>query len=74
MGMVRFAKVLARSVTGSMNDLIRQATFYLAEGDGAPFEVSFRLNETPMSALTTNSKPSGIPQTVVRALADGQES
>src|SRR5262249_52439743 len=41
---VRFAAALDRSVTGSMNDLIKHATFWLAGGDQSPFDVSFRLN------------------------------
>jgi hypothetical protein len=48
---VRFAKALDRSVTGSMNDLIKHATYWLAGGDESPFDVGFRLNEIPMSAL-----------------------
>jgi hypothetical protein len=33
---VRFAKALDRSVTGSINDLMRHATAWLAEGDLSP--------------------------------------
>ena len=51
MDIVRFSKALNRSVTGSMNDFIFQAKFYLTEGGLSPFEVSFRLNETPVSYL-----------------------
>src|SRR6266540_2061231 len=39
---VRFAKALDRSVTGSMNDMIKHATFWLAQGDQSPFDVGFR--------------------------------
>src|SRR3954454_7587176 len=35
---VRFARALDRSVTGSMNDLVRHAAAWLAEGDVSPFE------------------------------------
>ena len=52
---VRFAKALDRSVTGSMNDLIKHATYWLAEGDVSPFDVGFRLNDIPMSALASGS-------------------
>ncbi len=48
---VSFAKALNRSVTGSMNDHIQACKIYLTE-DMAPFDVGFRLNETPLSALT----------------------
>src|SRR5205085_10013403 len=48
---VRVAKALNRSVTGSMNDLIAHAAFWLA-GDGlSPHEVGVRLNDTLLSAL-----------------------
>jgi len=50
---VRFGKALNRSVTGSMNDLVTAAKIYLANGDIAPFEVGFKLNETPMTAIGT---------------------
>jgi hypothetical protein len=50
-GTVRFAKALDRSVTGSMNDLIFMATVHLTEGELSPFDVGFKLNETPFSAL-----------------------
>ena len=48
---VHFAKALNRSVTGSMNDHIHGAKLLLADGM-APSEIGYRLNETPMSALT----------------------
>ena len=48
---VYFAKALNRSVTGSMNDHVHAAKFLLPD-DMAPGEIGYRLNETPMSALT----------------------
>jgi len=48
---VRFAKALDRSVTGSMNDMIRHAAAWLAGGDVSPFDVGFRLNDILLSAL-----------------------
>jgi len=48
---VRFASALNRSVTGSMNDLIFQATVWMTEGDLSPFDTSFKLNGAPMSYL-----------------------
>jgi hypothetical protein len=50
-GTVSFAKALNRSVTGSMNDLIKHATYWLTEDEVSPHELGFRLNEIPMSAL-----------------------
>jgi phosphoribosyl-ATP pyrophosphohydrolase len=50
-GTVHFSRALNRSVTGSMNDLVFHAKVWLAEGDLSPHDVSFKLNEIPMSAL-----------------------
>jgi len=71
---VRFAKALDRSVTGSMNDLIKHATYWLAEGDQSPFDVGFRLNEIPMSALAGSGSSYGKPRDAFRALEGGVES
>jgi hypothetical protein len=68
---VRFAKALGRSVTGSMNDLIKHATYWLAGGDRSPFDVSFRLNDIPMSALAGGGSAYGKPREAFRALAGG---
>jgi len=73
-GSVRFAKPLNRSVTGSMNDMIKHATYWLAEGDVSPFDVGFRLNEIPMSALGSSGSQYGKPREAFRALAGGVES
>jgi hypothetical protein len=48
---VRFASALNRSVTGSMNDLVYHTQMWLTEGELSPFDVSFKLNEVPMSFL-----------------------
>ncbi len=48
---VTFSKALNRSVTGSMNDLVFMAKTRLVERDVSPYDVSFWLNETPMSYL-----------------------
>jgi hypothetical protein len=50
-GTVRFASALNRSVTGSMNDLVNAAKVWLIEEELSPFDVGFRLNETPLSYL-----------------------
>src|SRR5262245_45591776 len=42
---VQFAKALDRSVTGSVNELIREAAWWLAEGDLSPHDVGVRLND-----------------------------
>ncbi len=48
---VSFSKALNRSVTGSMNDLIFQAKWILEAEELSPYELSFKLNEVPMSRL-----------------------
>jgi hypothetical protein len=50
-GLVRFSKALNKSVIGSMNDLVFQAKVYLIEETISPYEVSFKLNQTPLSIL-----------------------
>lgn len=51
MGNVAFSKALNRSVTGSMNDLVFMAKTRLVEQEVSPYDVSFWLNEVPMSYL-----------------------
>lgn len=46
-----FSKIIDRRVSGSMNDLIFQAKVYLSEGNKLPLDVSFLLNNSPMSYL-----------------------
>ena len=47
-----FSKIVDRRVSGSMNDLIFQAKMHLIEGHKSPLDVSFLLNESPMSYLS----------------------
>jgi hypothetical protein len=51
MASVMFSKALNRSVTGSMNDLVFMAKTRLVEREVSPYDVSFWLNEVPMSYL-----------------------
>ena len=64
---VIFSRSLNRSVTGSMNDLVSQAKLYLAISDESPFDISFKLNETPLSYLKYLS-----PREALRALSTKQ--
>lgn len=48
---VSFSKSLNRSVTGSMTDLINCTKIWLTEAELSPHDVSFKLNEMPMSAI-----------------------
>lgn len=50
-GQIKFSNALNRSVTGSMNDLVSHAKFWLTERGLAPHVTSFELNAMPMSAL-----------------------
>ena len=52
-GTVSFAKALNRSVTGSMNDLIKFAKHWLVEDDISPHDLGFKLNAILLSALAT---------------------
>lgn len=68
---VRFGKALDRSITGSMTELIKCATAWLAEGDVAPFDIGFRLNNILLSALTqSESFPYGTPRDAFKALVN----
>jgi hypothetical protein len=69
---VRFVKALDRSVTGSINELVKYATFYLEDGETSPFEVGFKLNDVLLSALgTSKSDPYGKPKEAFKALCGG---
>jgi hypothetical protein len=71
-GSVRFAKALDRSVTGSMNELVKFAKFWLEEGELSPFDIGFKLNDLLLSALAASKKDAyGKPNEAFRALADG---
>ena len=48
---VRFSSALNRSVIGSVNDMVKIAQLLLDEDELSPFDVSFRLNDMPMSCL-----------------------
>ncbi|MEX2092752.1 MAG: hypothetical protein WD971_08755 [Pirellulales bacterium] len=48
---IQFSKVLNRSVTGSINDLVQCAKHLLANGELSPHQVARRLNEMPMSVI-----------------------
>ncbi len=72
-GTVHFAKTLDRSVTGSMNDLIRFATAWLIEGDLSPHDVGFKLNDMLLSAIAASkSEKYGRPREAFKKLASEQ--
>jgi hypothetical protein len=53
-GTISFAKALNRSVTGSMNDLIKFAKLWLANGEISPHDVGFMLNDILLSSLASD--------------------
>lgn len=70
-GSVRFAKALDRTATGSMNELVKFATFYLESGETSPFEVGFKLNDVLLSAIApSKSEAYGKPREAFKALAE----
>lgn len=66
---VQFAKALNRSVTGSMNDIIRCARYSIEAQDEGLIEVSRSLNEMPLSMLKHEGRDYGQPKSVMIALA-----
>ena len=69
-GSVQFAKALNRSVTGSMNDLIKFAKYWLTEDDQSLHDVGFNLNDVLLSALATReSRGYGKPNEAFKLLA-----
>lgn len=69
-GPVRYAKALNRSVSGSMNELVRQAEPWLGEGELTLPEVGHRLNDTLLSALAAGgSHGYGKPREAFRVMA-----
>lgn len=68
-GRVLLCGALNRSVTGSINELVRLAKGHLVEQAMAPDEVSRHLNETPMSGLDYSH-----PRAAFGALRPGLEA
>jgi hypothetical protein len=69
-----FAKALNRSVTGSMNDMVKHAAHWLAQGNLSSFDIHLRLSEIPMSALKSSGSPYGFPRDVFRAMANSDKT
>ncbi|QJX01184.1 DUF6933 domain-containing protein [Frigoriglobus tundricola] len=71
-GPVRFAKTLNRSVSGSMNELVKIAEFCIREGELTLPEVGDRLNDTLLSALAAGgSHGYGKPREAFRVMVGG---
>lgn len=68
----RFAKALNRSVSGSMNELVKCAEFCMSDGGLTLSEVGDRLNDTLLSALAAGgSHGYGKPVEAFRVLMGG---
>ena len=68
-GTITFAKALNRSVTGSMNDLIKFAKHWLIEAEISPHDLEFKLNDILLSALATEKAQGyGKPTEAFRAM------
>lgn len=66
---VSFAKALNRSVTGSMNDLLRHAEYWLTDDEISPFDVGFKLNDVLLSAIApTKADVYGKPREAFKAM------
>ena len=74
-GVVRFAKAVDRSVTGSMNDMIFHAKMWLIERELSPYDVGFKLNEIPFSSLKyANAKETFKAMHVALPAQDGNDA
>ena len=70
LGTVQFAKTLNRSITGSVNDLIKQTVILLETGELSLVGVSSRLKETPMTGLKTDGSTHGFPRAVFNEMVE----
>jgi hypothetical protein len=69
---VKFAKALDRSVTGSVNELVKFATYYLEDDELSPHDLGFKLNDVLLSALAPSKKDGyGKPKEAFKALGNG---
>lgn len=72
---VTFAKALSRSVTGSMNDLIKFTKHWLVEEEISPYDVGFKLNDILLSALTREkSQGYGKPNEAFKVMLGSQSA
>lgn len=68
---VKFAKALDRSTVGSVNELVKFATYYLQDAEISPHDLGFKLNEFLLSALSSEKGGYGKPNEAFRVLAEG---
>ena len=71
-GPIRFAGASGRAVTGSMNELVVQSKFLLADGDLSPFDLGSRLNGVLLSAIAGGGKAKyTTPKAAFRSMTSG---
>ncbi len=71
-GTIQFAKALNRTVTGSVNELVMAAQLCLEDGEMAPHEVGFQINEIWLSVLASEkSKDYSKPNDAFKMLNEG---
>jgi hypothetical protein len=71
---VSFAKALNRSVTGSLNELIKFAEHWLVGGEIPPHDVGFKLNDILLSAVATGkSHGYGKPNEAFKAMLGSRQ-
>jgi hypothetical protein len=74
-GTVQFAKALNRSVTGSLNELVKFAKHWLVEDEISPHDLGFKLNDILLSALATEkSQGYGKPNVAFKAMLGSQSA
>ena len=74
-GTVHFAKALNRTVTSSMNELVRFATDLLIEDELSPHDVGFRLNNFLLSAIAIyKADKYGTPSEAFQVMVSGAEA
>ena len=73
-GTVRFAKALNRSITGSINELMRFAEYVLIDDDDvSPHDLGFKFNDFLLSAIApTKAEGYGKPREAFKAMGVGQ--
>lgn len=70
-GSFTFAKALNKSVTGSINELIRMAQVILQDGDVSPFDLGFELNDMLISSIAPSKAAKyGKPKEAFKAMLD----
>jgi hypothetical protein len=71
---VKFAKALDRSTVGSINELLKFATYYLQDDEISPHDLGFRLNDILLSALSSEKRGYGKPNEAFKGLAEGMKA